>query len=59
MPSARIVDGQYWPVSIELIVWRLTPTRRAKSPCERRCSARATRSRVASLSPARVVMAQA
>jgi len=29
-----VVEGQYWPVSIELIVWRLTPAARASRSCE-------------------------
>src|SRR5712664_2797225 len=38
--------GSYLPVSIALIVWRVTPTRVANSACDHSTSARKTRRRV-------------
>src|SRR3990172_3068061 len=46
--NASRADGQYWPVSIELIVWRLKPTAAASSLCDRSRSAPATRNRFVS-----------
>jgi hypothetical protein len=38
--------GSYLPVSIEVIVWRVTSTAEAKSACDHSRSARKTRNRV-------------
>jgi len=40
--NASNADGTYCPVSIELMVWRVTPASAASCSCEIACSARAT-----------------